>query len=49
MYWGAFLEYQSKLGAILFDQSNKMICTDPSRLSKAMAMIFGPQTTFLWR
>lgn len=31
MYLDAFLNHQSVLGAILFDQSKNIICTDPSR------------------
>jgi hypothetical protein len=31
MYWNAYLEYQNKLGSILYDSSNNILCTDPSR------------------
>jgi len=41
-----FLEYQSRLGSILFDRSQLTICTDPTRLSKAMALFFAPKSQF---
>lgn len=31
MDWDAFLNYQYQLGAVLVDQSKKLVCTDPSK------------------